>query len=155
MVSLWPWKVCIFKALCCSTTNNYAKSEDNSPASFEKTLSSLATKISKSQLQLDSLRQRGRRVKALWTLYTSFTYLLCFIILVLVVGWRNWSAWEYTAVSGGPLLYGLLPRVRIVHLVTALQDPRYSNWSHSLLQFQSRECLTSIGGAPSRKGEND
>ncbi|KAH8590689.1 hypothetical protein B0O99DRAFT_598728 [Bisporella sp. PMI_857] len=91
MVSLWPWK-----------------GEDNSPASFEKALSALATKISKSQAQLDTLRQRGRRAKALWTLYSSFAYLLCFIILFLVVGWRNWTAVEYTAVSGSPLLIWLI-----------------------------------------------
>ncbi|KAF4634964.1 hypothetical protein G7Y89_g3140 [Cudoniella acicularis] len=88
MVSLWPWK-----------------GDDTSPASFEKALSALATKISKSQTQLDALRQRGRRLKALWTLYASFAYLLCFIILFLVVGWKNWSATEYTTVSGSPLLY--------------------------------------------------
>ena len=80
------------------------KGEDNSPASFEKTLSALATKITKSQTQLDGLRQRGRRYKALWTLYTSFAYLLCVIILFLVVGWQNWSALEYTAVAGSPLM---------------------------------------------------
>ncbi|KAG0645049.1 ER junction formation factor lunapark [Hyphodiscus hymeniophilus] len=86
MVSLWPWK-----------------GNDTSPASFEKALSALATKISKSQTQLDGLRQRGRRFKALWTLYTSFAYLLCVIILFLVVGWKNWTALEYTAVAGSPL----------------------------------------------------
>jgi hypothetical protein len=80
------------------------KSEDNSPASFEKALSGLAEKISKSQIRLDSLRQRGRRAKALWTLYSSFAYLLCFVILFLVVGWQNWTAVEYTGVAGSPLL---------------------------------------------------
>jgi cell division septal protein FtsQ len=78
--------------------------EDNSPASFEKTLSALAEKISKSQAQLDSLRGNGRRLKALWTLYASFAYLLCVIIMVLVVGWKKWSYMEYTAVAGSPLL---------------------------------------------------
>lgn len=87
MVSLWPWK-----------------GEDNSPASFEKTLSALSTKITKSQAQLDSLRQRSRRFKALWTLYTSFAYLLCVVILFLVVGWQKMSALEYTAVAGSPLI---------------------------------------------------
>jgi hypothetical protein len=83
---------------------NYLKGEDNSPASFEKALSALATKITKSQTQLDGLRQRGRRYKALWTLYSSFAYLLCVIILFLVVGWQNWSAVEHTAVAGSPLM---------------------------------------------------
>ncbi|KAI9046945.1 hypothetical protein LZ554_009020 [Drepanopeziza brunnea f. sp. 'monogermtubi'] len=91
MVSLWPFK-----------------GENNSPASFEKSLISLSEKISKSQAQLDSLRQRGRRFKALWTLYTSFAYLLCFVVLSLVVGWKNWSALEYTAVAGAPILIYLV-----------------------------------------------
>jgi hypothetical protein len=82
----------------------FCKGNDTSPASFEKALSALAAKISKSQTQLDGLRQRGRRFKALWTLYTSFAYLLCVIILFLVVGWQNWSALEYTTVAGSPLL---------------------------------------------------
>ncbi|TVY84082.1 Endoplasmic reticulum junction formation protein lunapark [Lachnellula suecica] len=86
MVSLWPWK-----------------GEDNSPASFEKTLSALAQKITKSQAHLDALRQSGRRYKALWTLYATFAYLLCAIILFLVVGWQNWTYLEYTGVAGTPV----------------------------------------------------
>ncbi|KFY19286.1 hypothetical protein V493_08038, partial [Pseudogymnoascus sp. VKM F-4281 (FW-2241)] len=91
MVSLWPWK-----------------GEDASPASFEKTLSALSEKITKAQLQLDTLNQRSRRRIALWTLYTSFAYILCVIILAFVVGWRNWGAAEYTSVAGSPLLMYLV-----------------------------------------------
>lgn len=91
-----------------TVSSNFLQGDDTSPASFEKALSALAIKIAKSQAQLDNLRQRGRRAKALWTLYSSFAYLLCFIILFLVVGWKNWTAWEYTAVSGSPLVYVLV-----------------------------------------------
>ncbi|KFY15455.1 hypothetical protein V492_01979, partial [Pseudogymnoascus sp. VKM F-4246] len=91
MVSLWPWK-----------------GEDASPASFEKTLSALSEKITKAQLRLDTLNQRSRRRIALWTLYTSFAYILCVIILALVVGWRNWGAAEYTGVAGSPLIMYLV-----------------------------------------------
>ncbi|KAG4413095.1 hypothetical protein IFR04_013779 [Cadophora malorum] len=91
MVSLWPWK-----------------GESNSPASFEKSLISLADKITKSQGQLDSLRQHQRRFKALWTLYTSFAYLLCFVVLFLVVGWKNWGVVEFTALSGAPMIIYLV-----------------------------------------------
>ncbi|KAG9240807.1 hypothetical protein BJ878DRAFT_524094 [Calycina marina] len=91
MVSLWPWK-----------------GENTSPASFEKALSALAVKITKSQTQLDFLWQRARRAKGLWTVYSSFAYLLCFIILFLVVGWKNWTVWEYTAVSGSPLIIWII-----------------------------------------------
>jgi len=64
----------------------------------------LAEKIAKSQAYLTSLQQSSRRTRTIWTLYSSFAYLLCFIILFLVVGWRNWTALEYTAVSGSPLI---------------------------------------------------
>jgi len=90
MVSFWPWK------------------GNDTPASFEKALSTLSTKISKSQLQLDKLRQRSRKLKALWALYTTFAYLLCSIILVLVVGWQNWGILEYTMLSGSPLIIYLV-----------------------------------------------
>ncbi|KAL2062285.1 hypothetical protein VTL71DRAFT_6551 [Oculimacula yallundae] len=91
MVSLWPWK-----------------GDSNSSATFEKSLISLASKITKSQGQLDSLRQHQRRFKALWTLYTSFAYLLCFVVLFLVVGWKNWGIVEYSALSGAPVLIYLV-----------------------------------------------
>lgn len=87
MVSLWPWK-----------------SEDNSPASFEKILAALATTISKSEIQLESLRLNLRRYKALWTLYTSFLYIFGLVVLVLVVGWKNWTIWEGTILAGWPTL---------------------------------------------------
>ncbi|CAG8948834.1 hypothetical protein HYFRA_00001957 [Hymenoscyphus fraxineus] len=90
MVSLWPWK------------------DANSPAEFEKALASLAEKIANSQAQLDFLRQRGRRAKVLWTLYSVFAYLLCAVVLVLVVGWKNWSAVEYTGISASPLVIYLV-----------------------------------------------
>ncbi|RDL41459.1 Uncharacterized protein BP5553_01438 [Venustampulla echinocandica] len=120
MVSLWPWK-----------------GEDTSPASFEKALSALATKISKSQAQLDSLRQRGRRLKGLWTLYAVFAYLLCFIILFIVVGWRNWTAVEYTAVAGSPLLIYVVRKG-----ITSYYNLRVDNATHRLEDQQAERAKT-------------
>lgn len=87
MVFFWPWK-----------------SEDSSPASFEKTLSTLSQKIATTQLKLDKVRTNSRRVKVLWTLYLSFAYLVYAIVLILVVGWHNLGAWEWTFMSGGPVI---------------------------------------------------
>ncbi|KAL4799229.1 hypothetical protein BDV19DRAFT_355484 [Aspergillus venezuelensis] len=87
MVSLWPFKA-----------------EDNSPASFERTLSTLSTKITQTTARLDLHRQYARRFKALWTLYTSFIYLLYSIILALVLGWENWGVKEFAGILGGPIL---------------------------------------------------
>ncbi|KAI9721058.1 MAG: hypothetical protein M1812_002539 [Candelaria pacifica] len=91
MVNLWP-----------------RKNDDTSPASFEKALSNLSARISKSTTQLESLRQRHRSLKALWTLYAGFAYILYSIILALVVGWNNWGPVEYVAVAGGPAVIYLI-----------------------------------------------
>lgn len=85
-------------------TSTPSQADDTSPASFERALAAVAEKISKNSSQLDALRQRSRRFKALWTLYAGFAYILCALILGLVVGWKNWGAVEYSAVAGGPLL---------------------------------------------------
>ncbi|KAE8391508.1 hypothetical protein BDV23DRAFT_69993 [Aspergillus alliaceus] len=87
MVSLWPFK-----------------GEDNSPASFEKALSALSGKITRANARLDIHRQNARRFKALWTLYTTFAYLLYSIILALVLGWQNFGVVEYAAIAGGPVV---------------------------------------------------
>ncbi|KAL0265246.1 hypothetical protein SLS55_001211 [Diplodia seriata] len=90
MVSLWPWR------------------DDNSAAGFEKTLSALSTKITKASARGDRLRQNSRRSKVMWTLYTTFAYILAALILTLITGWRNWGPIEYTGMAGGPLvIYGV------------------------------------------------
>ncbi|CAG8180292.1 unnamed protein product [Penicillium salamii] len=91
MVSFWPWK-----------------GDDNSAASFEKTLSTLSTKITQTTTRLDQQRQSSRRVKALWTLYSTFAYLFYTITITLVFGWDNWGMKEYAAIAGGPVvIYGI------------------------------------------------
>ncbi|KAK3715880.1 hypothetical protein LTR37_006863 [Vermiconidia calcicola] len=91
MVSFWPFK-----------------GDDSSAASFEKTLSQLSTKINKASAQNDRVRQHQRRYKVLWTLYSSFAYILVALILTLVTGWEKWGAVEYSAVAGGPVvIYGV------------------------------------------------
>ncbi|TVY90988.1 Endoplasmic reticulum junction formation protein lunapark [Lachnellula willkommii] len=144
MVKFWPWK-----------------GEDNSPASFEKALSALAEKISKSQAQLDSIRQNGRRLKALWTLYASFAYLLCVIILFLVVGWKNWNYIEYTAVAGSPLFIHLIRqgissyyKFRIDTATQRLEDQQAERAKtidklKAATKYNStQELLEKYGGAP-------
>ncbi|KAL3262974.1 hypothetical protein ABHI18_002259 [Aspergillus niger] len=91
MVSLWPFRA-----------------EDTSPASFEKALAALSTKITRATTRLDLHRQHARRFKALWTLYTTFAYLLYSIIIALVLGWQNWGITEYGAIIGGPILIYLI-----------------------------------------------
>ncbi|KAG5982466.1 hypothetical protein E4U55_001869 [Claviceps digitariae] len=87
MVSFWPWK-----------------GDSSSPASFEKTLSTLSTKITDAQARLDRLRTSSRRVKVLWTLYLGFAYLVYAIVLLLVVGYKSLGVYEWAGMVGGPLL---------------------------------------------------
>ncbi|KAH8648612.1 hypothetical protein BX600DRAFT_442900 [Xylariales sp. PMI_506] len=112
MVTLWPWK-----------------STDSSPASFEKTLSNLSKKITTTQLQLDKARSNSRRIRVLWTLYLAFAYLVYAIVLILVVGWKNLGAWEWTGMAGGPVVIYLTRTLtnayytfRIDGLETKLKD---------------------------------
>ncbi|KAG6160188.1 hypothetical protein E4U11_004026 [Claviceps purpurea] len=86
MVSFWPWK-----------------GDSSSPASFEKTLSTLSSKITDAQARLDRLRAKSRRVKVLWTLYLGFAYLVYAIVLLLVVGYKDLGIYEWTGMAGGPL----------------------------------------------------
>ena len=81
-----------------------SQGDKNSAESFEKTLSALSDKISKATAHNDRLRQRARKLKVSWILYGGVTYILAFLILTLVTGWRNWGPVEYSTVAGGPVL---------------------------------------------------
>ncbi|KAG6040641.1 hypothetical protein E4U41_007637 [Claviceps citrina] len=87
MVFLWPWK-----------------RDASSPASFEKTLSTLSAKITDAQARLDRLRTTARRAKVLWTLYLGFAYLVYAIVLLLVVGYKSLGVYEWAGMAGGPVL---------------------------------------------------
>ncbi|KAK2590938.1 hypothetical protein QQS21_011379 [Conoideocrella luteorostrata] len=87
MVSFWPWK-----------------GDSSSPASFEKTLSTLSSKIADNQAHLNRLRTNSRRIKVIWTLYLGFAYLVYAIVLLLVVGYKNLRVYEWAGMAGGPIL---------------------------------------------------
>ncbi|KAK4222824.1 hypothetical protein QBC38DRAFT_459981 [Podospora fimiseda] len=88
--------------------------EDSSPASFEKALSALSAKIKTTQTQLDQSRLRARKIKVLATLYIGFAYLVYAVVLLLVVGWKNMNAWEWTGMSGGPVLISLVRSITTI-----------------------------------------
>ncbi|OQE47477.1 hypothetical protein PENCOP_c001G08840 [Penicillium coprophilum] len=124
MVSFWPWK-----------------GDDNSAASFEKTLSTLSTKIAQATARLDQQRQSSRRIKALWTLYSTFAYLFYSIILALILGWESWGVKEYAAIAGGPvLIYG------VRNLSSRIFDYRISRIQRRLddLQKQREETIEKL-----------
>ncbi|KAF2153694.1 hypothetical protein K461DRAFT_266823 [Myriangium duriaei CBS 260.36] len=91
MVSFWPFR-----------------GGDTSAAGFEKILSSLSQKINKASAKDARLRSQQRRLRVLWTLYTAFAYLVALLILVLVVGRREWGTIEYSGLAGSPIaIYGV------------------------------------------------
>lgn len=113
MVSFWP----------------FGRSDSSSAASFEKTLSQLSSKINRYSTQTESFRSKQRRFKALWTLYSAFAYILITAILVLVTGWPQWGAGEYTAVAGGPVAI-----VGVRYLLDAWYDYRVNKVQRRLQQ---------------------
>ncbi|KAJ9609510.1 hypothetical protein H2200_005837 [Cladophialophora chaetospira] len=140
------------------------KGDANSPASFEKALSKLSSQITAANLALDTSRSRGRRVKALWTLYTTLTYLLYTLVIVLVLGPQNWDLYHYAGLGGAPvLIYG------VRRLITAFFDWRTGRQQAYLENLQKQreqkiadlkkatkydsteELLRKYGGAPPGK----
>lgn len=104
-------------------------------------MSKLASQISAANLTLDTSRSRGRRIKALWTLYTTLTYLLYTLIAVLVLGPQNWSLYHYAGLVGIPaLIYG------VRKLITTFFDWRTGRQQAYLenLQKQREQKITDL-----------
>ncbi|POR35994.1 Uncharacterized protein TPAR_03833 [Tolypocladium paradoxum] len=120
MVSFWPWK-----------------GDSSSTASFEKTLSTLSAKIADTQSRLERMRASARRVKVLWTLYLAFAYTVYAIVLLLVVGYNNLGAAEWTGMAGGPVLIYVTRR-----LVTAYFNFRVGSLAARLKEQQEERAKT-------------
>lgn len=146
MVSFWPFK-----------------GDDKSAASFEKILSKLASQISKASAQNERLRQNQRRLKALWTLYSGFAYILVAAILTLVTGYQRWGAVEYSAVTGGPMLiYGFRTLLDIyynyrISRSQGILNDLYKQREVTILKLKeatkydsTQQLLDKYGGSPSK-----
>lgn len=120
MVAFWPWG-----------------GESSSTASFEKTLSTLSTKITDTQASLDKVRASSRRARVIWTLYLSFAYLVYAIVLLLVVGYNNLGAFEWGGLSGGPVLIYVTRTT-----LAAYYNFRIENLSARLKDHQSERAKT-------------
>ncbi|EFX05136.1 hypothetical protein CMQ_1772 [Grosmannia clavigera kw1407] len=150
MVLFWPWK-----------------GVDASPASFEKALAGLAAKISDTQAKLDHTRSAARRVRVLATLYLSFAYVVYAIVLVLVVGYRNLGALEWSGIAGGPLAIYTVRTVldayfnfRIDMLTARLKDFKAER-EKTILKLKAAtkydstlELLEKYGGVETKQGDH-
>jgi endoplasmic reticulum junction formation protein lunapark len=142
------------------------QSDSTSPASFEKALSKLSQQITAANLSLDVTRNRGRRAKALWTLYTTLSYTLFLIVIFLVIGPHNWSLPHYAGVVGLPLLiYGVRQILAFFFdwrtnkqqtYLTELQKQRESkiaDLKKATKYDSTQELLQKYGGAPPKSRE--
>jgi len=84
--------------------NIVPKGDDNSPDSFERILSQLATRIESTSSKLATLRQRARRYKAMFTIYSVLGYILYCIVIVLVVGYQNIGVLKGAGLVVGPVV---------------------------------------------------
>ncbi|RPA83616.1 hypothetical protein BJ508DRAFT_413292 [Ascobolus immersus RN42] len=92
MVSLWPFR----------------KREDLSPDTFERKLSSLSKQIHARNTRISSLRQRLRRSKALWTLYSLFGWVFYCVAAFFYTGWEQFGWQEWLGIGGSPVvIYGV------------------------------------------------
>lgn len=99
----------------------------------------------------------------LWTLYTSFAYILSALILLLVTGWHNWTTVEYTALAGAPvLIYGVRTGLdaffnyRVVHSQNHLNDlikqreTAITKLKEATKYNSTQQLLEKYGGSPSK-----
>ncbi|EXJ90295.1 hypothetical protein A1O1_03394 [Capronia coronata CBS 617.96] len=140
------------------------KGDANSPASFEKALSKLSAQITSANLALDTSRSRGRRIKALWTLYTTLTYLLYTLVIVLVLGPQNWSPYHYAGLTGTPVIIFAVRKLlstffdwRInrqqAHLnrLQKQREQKITELKKATKYDSTQELLQKYGGAPPAK----
>lgn len=76
-------------------------------------------------------------MRLLWTLYLAFGYLVYAIVLLLVVGWKNLGAWEWTGLSGCPVVIYL-----IRFLTNTYFSYRIESLEASLKEYQSERATT-------------
>ena len=129
-------------------------------------MSKLSSQITAANLAVETTRSRARRAKALWTLYTTLTYVLYLLIISLVIGPHNWSLPQYGGLLGAPLvIYGVRETLTLAfewrgnrqqsHL-TDLQKQRESkiNDLKKATKYDStQELLQKYGGAPPKQKE--
>lgn len=127
-------------------------------------MSKLSSQITAANLALDTTRSRGRRANALWTLYTTLTYLVFLLIIVLVLGPQNWSIYHYAALVGSPLLiYGVRRSIRLffdwrinrhqsnVNRLTKQREAKINDLKKATKYDSTQELLHKYGGGPAAK----
>lgn len=139
--------VCLSRALLCThsvhgiwhllTLPDLPQKDNSSTASFEKILSVLSTNIATTQARLEKARASSRRVRLLCTLYLSIAYLIYAIVVVVVIGWKNIGAYEWSGMAGGPVVIYLVRTA-----TSAVYDIRIDSLSSKLKGLQGERATT-------------
>ncbi|KAK4184579.1 hypothetical protein QBC35DRAFT_47426 [Podospora australis] len=116
----WPWR-----------------RNDSSPASFEKELSALSAKITATDTRIANTTAKARKLKAFTLLYLGFAYVVYGIVVLLVVGYKNMGAWEWSGLAGGPVFIYLIRTI-----TTTYFDHRAGNLKSKLQYLQKKRADT-------------
>jgi endoplasmic reticulum junction formation protein lunapark len=120
----------------------------------------LSSQITAATQSLETTRSRARRIKALWTLYTTVTYLLYTLIITLVLGPQKWGIPHYAGLAGAPLvIYGVRNAIQLFWdwrmsqqqaYIEALQkqrDAKITDLKKATRYDSTQELLQKYGGA--------
>jgi hypothetical protein len=120
----------------------------------------LSSQITAATQSLETTRSRARRTQALWTLYTTVTYLLYTLIIALVLGPQKWTIPHYAVLAGAPLVIYTVRRAiqtgfdwRISQqqaYIEALQkqrDAKIADLKKATRYDSTQELLQKYGGA--------
>jgi hypothetical protein len=120
----------------------------------------LSSQITAATQSLETTRSRARRIKALWTLYTTVTYLLYTLIIALVLGPQKWAIPHYAGLAGAPLvIYGVRRAMQVFFdwrisqqqtYIEALQkqrDAKIADLKKATRYDSTQELLQKYGGA--------
>lgn len=119
-MGFWPWR-----------------RSDSSPASFEKELSALSAQITATDTKIATTTTKSRKLKAFTLLYFGFAYVVYGIVVLLVVGYKNMAVWEWTGLSGGPVLIYLVRTITNRYF-----DYRTNNLNSKLKYLQKKRADT-------------
>jgi endoplasmic reticulum junction formation protein lunapark len=120
----------------------------------------LSSQITAATQSLETTKSRARRIQALWTLYTTVTYLLYTLIIALVLGPQKWAIPHYAGLAGAPLvIYAVRRAIQVFFdwrisqqqaYIEALQkqrDAKIAELKKATKYDSTQELLQKYGGA--------
>lgn len=120
----------------------------------------MSSQITTATQSLETTRSRARRVQALWTLYTTVTYLLYTLIIALVLGPQKWTIPHYAGLAGAPLvIYAVRSAIQVgfdwrisqqqayIEALQKQRDVKIADLKKATRYDSTQELLQKYGGA--------